>query len=85
MIPASGSAIREEHAAHDAARAFSPDVAPTVEPSGCRCGDVLRGIIAPDKCPLFGRACTAESPVGPCMVSSEGSCAAYYRYQEHSR
>ena len=85
MIPASGSAIREEHAAHDAARAFSPDVEPTVEPRGCRCGDVLRGIIAPDKCPLFGRACTAESPVGPCMVSSEGSCAAYYRYQEHSR
>lgn len=85
VIPGSGSAIRERFAAHDAARAFSPDVEPTVEPRGCRCGDVLRGVIAPDRCPLFGRACNAEHPVGPCMVSSEGSCAAYYRYHEHSR
>jgi hydrogenase expression/formation protein HypD len=85
VIPGSGSAIRPEFADHDAARAFSPDIEPTVEPRGCRCGDVLRGVIAPDRCPLFGRACTAEHPVGPCMVSSEGSCAAYFRYQEHSR
>ncbi|MFR8299961.1 MAG: hydrogenase formation protein HypD, partial [Gordonibacter urolithinfaciens] len=46
----------------------------------CRCGDVLRGIMAPNECPLFRRVCTPENPVGPCMVSSEGSCAAYYRY-----
>lgn len=85
LIPDSGSAIRAEYAAHDAAKAFTPDVEPTVEPRGCRCGDVLRGVIAPDKCPLFGHACTSEHPVGPCMVSSEGSCAAYFRYQEHSR
>ncbi len=84
-IPRSGSAIREKYAAHDAMRAFSPQVEPTVEPRGCRCGDVLRGVIAPDKCPLFGRVCTSEHPVGPCMVSSEGSCAAFFRYQEHSR
>ena len=64
---------------------FDPPVEPTVEPRGCRCGDVLRGVIAPDQCPLFGRVCTAESPVGPCMVSSEGSCAAYWRYRERSR
>ena len=51
------------------------------EPAGCRCGDVLRGTTSPDGCPLFGRACTPERPIGPCMVSSEGSCAAYYRYK----
>ena len=85
LIPGSGMAIRERYAAHDARRHFSPAVEPTREPRGCRCGDVLRGVIAPDQCPLFGRACNAEHPVGPCMVSSEGSCAAYYRYQEHSR
>ena len=85
VIPTSGLAIREKYAAHDALRHFSPAVEPTVEPRGCRCGDVLRGAIAPDRCPMFGRACTPENPVGPCMVSSEGSCAAYFRYQEHSR
>lgn len=84
-IPGSGCRIRACYAKHDASQAFSPAIEPTVEPRGCRCGDVLRGIIAPDHCPLFGRACNAEHPVGPCMVSSEGSCAAYYRYQEHSR
>ena len=56
------------------------------ELSGCFerwqvCGDVLRGAITPSDCPLFGHACTPEHPVGPCMVSSEGSCAAYYRYR----
>jgi hydrogenase expression/formation protein HypD len=80
-IPASGLAIRERYAAHDACRAFAPEVEPVRETRGCRCGDVLRGIIAPDECPLFDRACTPENPVGPCMVSSEGSCAAYWRYR----
>lgn len=47
---------------------------------GCRCGDVLRGWIDPPKCPLFGKACTPDSPIGPCMVSSEGSCSAWYKY-----
>ena len=79
-IPGSGYRIREEFAAYDAVRRFAPEVEPTQEPKGCRCGDVLRGIMAPDACPLFRRVCTPENPVGPCMVSSEGSCAAYYRY-----
>ncbi|MBR3258011.1 MAG: hydrogenase formation protein HypD [Eggerthellaceae bacterium] len=79
-IPGSGYRIREEFAAYDAVRRFTPEVEPTQEPKGCRCGDVLRGIMAPDVCPLFRRVCTPENPVGPCMVSSEGSCAAYYRY-----
>ena len=59
---------------------FAPEVEPTVEPRGCRCGDVLRGCMAPDECPLFARVCSPENPVGPCMVSSEGSCAAFYKY-----
>lgn len=80
-IPASGLRIRDEYARYDAQRRFTVDVEPTQEPRGCRCGDVLRGAIAPTACPLFGHACTPEHPVGPCMVSSEGSCAAYYRYR----
>ena len=79
-IPGSGYRLREEYAAFDAVRRFQPDVEPTVEPGGCRCGDVLRGVITPDECPLFRVVCAPENPVGPCMVSSEGSCAAYYRY-----
>lgn len=79
-IPGSGYRIRDEFADFDAARRFEPDVEPTRDPKGCRCGDVLRARIAPNECPLFRTVCTPENPVGPCMVSSEGSCAAYYRY-----
>ena len=79
VIPGSGYAIREEFEDFDAVKRFHPEVEPA-ESKGCRCGDVLRGIMAPDECPLFRKVCTPENPVGPCMVSSEGSCAAYYRY-----
>ncbi len=79
-IPGSGYRIREKYAAFDALRRFQPEIEPTVEPRGCRCGDVLRARMAPDECPLFRKVCSPENPVGPCMVSSEGSCAAYYRY-----
>ena len=79
-IPGSGYRIRDEFANFDAVRRFGPDVEPTRDPKGCRCGDVLRARIAPNECPLFRTVCTPENPVGPCMVSSEGSCAAYYRY-----
>lgn len=79
-IPGSGYRIRDEFANFDAVRRFEPDVEPTRDPKGCRCGDVLRARIAPSECPLFRTVCTPENPVGPCMVSSEGSCAAYYRY-----
>ena len=61
-------------------RVHEVEVEPTIEPKGCRCGDVLRGVITPKQCPLFGKACTPLEPVGPCMVSTEGSCAAYYKY-----
>ena len=79
-IPGSGYRIRDEFANFDAVCRFEPDVEPTRDPKGCRCGDVLRARIAPNECPLFRTVCTPENPVGPCMVSSEGSCAAYYRY-----
>lgn len=79
-IPGSGYRIREEYARFDAIRQFQPEIEPTQDPKGCRCGDVLRGIMAPNECPLFRKVCSPENPVGPCMVSSEGSCAAYYRY-----
>jgi hydrogenase expression/formation protein HypD len=79
-IAGSGYKIREEFAQFDAMRKFEPEVEAPVEPKGCRCGDVLRGIMPPSECPLFRRVCTPENPVGPCMVSSEGSCAAYFRY-----
>ena len=79
-IPGSGYRIREKFADFDAMRRFQPEVEEVREHKGCRCGDVLRGIMAPSECPLFRKVCTPENPVGPCMVSSEGSCAAYYRY-----
>lgn len=81
VIEGSGMAIAEKYAAHDAMRVFDPQVEPVRETRGCRCGDVLRGVITPNECPLFGKACTPENPVGPCMVSSEGSCAAYWKYR----
>ena len=79
-IPGSGYRLRPEFAAFDAVARFRPVVEPTREPRGCRCGDVLRALMTPAECPLFRTVCTPENPVGPCMVSSEGSCAAYYRY-----
>ena len=79
-IPGSGYRLRDSFAEFDAVRRFQPEVEPTVDPKGCRCGDVLRAHMAPSDCPLFRKVCTPENPVGPCMVSSEGSCAAYYRY-----
>ncbi len=79
-IEGSGYRIREQYAQFDALRRFEPEIEETREPRGCRCGDVLRGIMAPNECPLFRKVCSPENPVGPCMVSSEGSCAAYFRY-----
>ena len=86
-IPGSGLRIRDTLAAYDAERRFdlplpSPSRRSQRGPSGggCRCGDVLRGVVEPPECPLFGAACTPARPVGPCMVSEEGSCAAHYRY-----
>jgi hydrogenase expression/formation protein HypD len=79
-IPDSGLAIREAFAAFDAARRLPVDVEPPHEHAGCRCGEILKGKIGPADCPLFSTACTPEDPVGACMVSSEGTCAAVYKY-----
>lgn len=80
VIPGTGLRIRGRYAAFDAQRKFGVEVREAGAPTPCRCGDVLKGAIAPPECPLFGSACAPEHPVGPCMVSSEGSCAAFYRY-----
>jgi len=82
MLPGSGLAIRPAFAAHDAARRFEVRLPEPVEPPGCRCGDVLRGVLDPAQCPLFGTICTPDEPQGACMVSSEGSCAARWHYRQ---
>jgi hydrogenase expression/formation protein HypD len=82
-IPKSGLKLRDKFAAFDANTRFSPPVSTSTEPELCSCGDILRGVKIPTECPLFGTGCTPESPVGPCMVSTEGSCAAYYKYGNH--
>ena len=79
-LPASGLALRESHAALDAWRRFGVEPRHAPDPPGCRCGDVICGRVTPPECPLFGTACTPMHAVGPCMVSSEGSCAAHFKY-----
>jgi hydrogenase expression/formation protein HypD len=81
-VPESGLKIRTPYARYDATRRFQIIISPAKEPKGCICGAVLRGVKTPLKCKLFRKRCTPESPVGPCMVSSEGSCATYYHYGE---
>ena len=80
-IPQSGLSLREEYAQFDAGRRFAVSVPQTRLAPGCACGAVLRGAIEPIQCPLFGKACIPDHPVGACMVSSEGACAAHYRYR----
>jgi hydrogenase expression/formation protein HypD len=80
-VPASGLRFRAGYAGFNAEENFNFDAGPTREPKGCICGAILRGVSTPLECKLFRVTCTPESPVGPCMVSSEGSCAAYYQYE----
>ncbi len=80
-IPASGYELGEEFEEFDATRRLDVEPPESREPEGCRCGDVLRGAIEPPECPLFGKSCTPRKPVGSCMVSSEGTCQAHYRYR----
>jgi hydrogenase expression/formation protein HypD len=79
-LPASGLRLRDDLAHRDAARRFPVEVPTARAPTGCRCGEVLRGVIAPTDCALFHQVCTPRTPVGPCMVSAEGACAAYFKY-----
>lgn len=81
-IPLSGLKLKPKYQRFDAGLAFDVVVPPAREAPGCRCGEVLRGVIAPTSCKLFRKSCSPDNPIGPCMVSSEGSCAAYYQYGE---
>lgn len=82
-IPGSGMAIRAPYSCYDAAKRFG--IAgldrDAEKANGCRCGEILRGVLEPEQCPLFGGACAPGNPVGPCMVSGEGACAAAYKYR----
>ena len=80
-IPKSGFKVNDNFSDFNADLAFDIPDFPDEKPSKCRCGDVLKGICIPEDCGLFGKKCTPEHPVGPCMVSSEGSCGAHYRYR----
>jgi len=80
LIAQSGLSLRDAYRRFDAEHAFAIERRPAAEPQGCLCGAILRGVKEPSDCSFFGRSCTPVKPVGPCMVSSEGACAAYYRY-----
>lgn len=79
-IPKSGLAFRAEWKRFDACSRFSMPEIRVREHPGCRCGEVLRGVLTPPQCGLFRKVCTPQNPRGPCMVSGEGTCGAYYRY-----
>jgi len=85
VIPGTGLKIRDEYAYYDAVVRLPVTLPEPKEIKGCQCGDVLRGVILPFDCKLFGKGCTPEHPIGPCMVSSEGSCAAYYRFTDYGK
>ncbi len=82
IIPKSGLKVGQQYHRFDAGRAFKVMPKPPKEAAGCRCGDILRGVATPQECPLFAKVCTPEHPVGPCMVSTEGTCSAWYLYRE---
>ena len=79
-IPASGLELRPEYRRYDAVDRFGLSFGAEVTPHGCLCGEVIQGKALPTDCALFGKRCTPRSPVGPCMVSGEGTCAAWYKY-----
>jgi len=79
-IPASGLVLRGDYTAYEALDKFVVPEIQAVEIKGCGCGDILRGIKTPQQCPLFRKVCTPTNPIGPCMVSTEGSCETYYKY-----
>lgn len=86
VIPGSGLSIRAKFEAHDAEKRFEDILAPVKareykEVEGCRCGEMLRGILRSEECPLFATACTPATPMGPCMVSREGNCHIAHRYR----
>ena len=81
VIPMSGLKLKPDFAEFDVLRKFELRLPESQEPEGCLCGEILRGKKEPPDCPLFGRVCTPVSPVGACMVTTEGTCQAHYRYR----
>lgn len=80
MMPLSGLQLRETYAGFDVRKRVDIQTPEPNPHTGCKCGDVLKGLMEPPLCPLFKNGCTPDSPIGPCMVSSEGSCSAWYKY-----
>jgi len=80
VIPQSGMGLRAEFAEFDAEQKLDVEVKPGKPDPRCRCGEVLKGKIKPDQCAMFAKSCDPANPIGPCMVSSEGACAAFYKY-----
>jgi hydrogenase expression/formation protein HypD len=80
VIPGSGLKLSGKAQRWAVENIFSAEIPDSEEPTGCQCGEVLRGVKIPTECRLFGKGCTPEHPIGACMVSTEGSCAAYYKY-----
>ncbi|MFH0983815.1 MAG: hydrogenase formation protein HypD [Planctomycetota bacterium] len=80
VIPQSGLDIRPKYARFDALKRFGISLGADEDPPGCLCGEVIQGKVSPPECALFGATCTPLRPVGPCMVSSEGTCAAWFKY-----
>ncbi|GAC1343697.1 MAG: hydrogenase formation protein HypD [Candidatus Dormibacteria bacterium] len=84
FISQSALQLSEEFAEFDAERAFEVPGVRVADPKACQCGEVLKGVLKPWECKVFGTACTPETPIGTCMVSSEGACAAYYNFGRFS-
>ncbi|HEY3864812.1 MAG TPA: hydrogenase formation protein HypD [Solirubrobacteraceae bacterium] len=85
FISQSGLRLSDAYAEHDAELRFQVPGVRVADPKACQCGEVLKGVIKPYECKVFGTACTPERPIGTCMVSSEGACAAYYNYGRFER
>jgi hydrogenase expression/formation protein HypD len=85
FITHSALRMRNEYAAFDAERIFDVPGVRVADPKACQCGEVLKGVLKPWECKVFGTACTPETPIGTCMVSSEGACAAYYNFGRFTR
>ncbi len=85
FISQSALELQDEFADYDAEKVFSVPGVRVADPKACQCGEVLKGVLKPWECKVFGTACTPETPIGTCMVSSEGACAAYYNFGRYSR
>lgn len=85
VLPRSGLRLQAAYHEFDAEKRFAVETVTAIEPSDCRSGEVLQGLIQPDECAAFGTRCTPEHPLGAPMVSSEGACAAYWKYGRHER